>query len=87
MITTFILDIFYGFAYGISLVVASFGTVSDNNLITTSIVTLKTYYNSLNAYIPIDTIIAIVAFDLAFEGIYFIYKLVRWGYRKVPGIS
>jgi len=87
MITTFILNIFYAFAYGISLVVASFGTVSDNNAITSYIVTLKSYYVSLNDYLPLDTILAIVAFDLAFEGIYFIYKLIRWGYRKVPGIS
>lgn len=87
MITTFILNIFYGFSYGISLVVASFGIVSDNNAITNSIVTLKNYYISLNDYLPLDTMLAIVAFDLAFEGIYFIYKLVRWGYRKVPGIS
>lgn len=87
MITKFILDIFYTFAYGISLVVASFGTVSNNNTITDSIVTLKTYYNSLNAYVPIDTLMAIIVFDLAFEGSYFLYKLVRWGYKKVPGIS
>lgn len=87
MITTLLLNIFYQFAYGISLVVASFGVVSNNNAITTSIVTFKTYYNSLNAYLPIDTIVAIVAFDLLFEGAYFLYKLIRWGYRKVPGIS
>ncbi len=87
MITTFLLDIMYSFSYGISLVVASFGTVGDNNAITTSIVTLKTYYNSLNEYIPIDTLMLIVAFDLAFEGIYFVYKLIRWGYRKVPGVT
>jgi hypothetical protein len=87
MITTFILDILYKFVVGITTVIASFGTVSDNNAVTTSIVSLKTYYVSLNAYIPIDTIVAIVAFVLAFEGIYFLYKLIRWGYRKVPGIS
>jgi hypothetical protein len=87
MVTKFLLDIVYGFSYAISLVVAQFGEVSENNSVTTSIVTLKTYYNSLNEYVPIDTILATVAFSLAFEGIYFIYKLVRWGYRKVPGIS
>jgi hypothetical protein len=87
MITDFLIDILYTFTSGIAFVVASFGTVSDNNAITTSIVTFKSYYNALNLYLPIDTIIAIIAFDLLFEGIYFIYKLVRWGYRKVPGIT
>jgi len=87
MIIDAILNIFYQFARAISFVVASFGTVSDNNAITSSIVTFKTYYNSLNEYLPISTIVSIVAFVLAFESVYFIYKLIRWGYRKVPGIS
>jgi hypothetical protein len=87
MVTKFILDIVYGFVLGITFVLASFGTVSDNNAVTTSIVTLKTYYTSLNAYLPIDTIVAIIAFALLFETSFFIYKLVRWGYRKIPMIS
>jgi hypothetical protein len=87
MITNVLIDILYAFVLGISLVVASFGTVSDNNNITSSIVIFKTYYNSLTEYIPIGTLIAIIAFELTFEAVYFIYKLVRWGYRKVPGIT
>jgi len=87
MISGLFIDLIYGFVYAISRVVSSFGDVSANNAITTSIVTFKTYYNSVNAYIPVDTILLIVAFDLAFEGVYFLYKLVRWGYRKVPGIT
>ena len=87
MIVNAILQIFYAFSYGISLVVSSFGEVSTNNAVTTSVTAFKTYYMSVNAYIPIDTILAIVAFDLAFEGAMFLYKLVRWGYQKVPGIT
>ncbi len=87
MITTLVLNIFYAFAYGISLIVASFGDVVPNNLITTSIVTIKGYYMSLNSIVPLETIVAIIIFDLTFETAVFIYKLVRWGYKKVPTIS
>ncbi len=87
MITDIILKIFYAFAYSISLVVSSFGTVSANNAITDSVTALKSYYISLNGIAPIDTLLAIIAFDLTFEGSMFLYKLVRWGYRKVPGIT
>lgn len=87
MIVGFLLNIVYYFVYGVSLVVSQFGDAPDNSAITTSITTLKTYYMSLNAYFPLDTIIAIVGFSLVFEGIVFIYKLIRWGYQKVPGIS
>lgn len=87
MIVDFLIKIVYYFVYGITLVVSQFGDVPDNNAITTSIATLKTYYVSLNSYMPLDTILAIVAFSLTFEGVYFLYKLIRWGYQKVPGIS
>jgi len=87
MITNGILDIVYAFVWGISRLVGSFGEVSENNAITTSLVNMKSYYTSLNDYVPLDTILAIVAFSLAFEALYFTYKLIRWGYRKVPGIT
>lgn len=87
MITDFIITIIYGFVYAISLAVSSFGTVSENNAISSAITVMKGYYMSVDAFIPISTILAIVAFDLAFEGVVFLYKLLRWGYQKVPGIT
>jgi len=69
------------------LVVSQFGDVPDNNAITTSITTFKSYYLSINDFVPLNTILAIVAFSLTFEGVYFLYKMIRWGYQKVPGIS
>lgn len=87
MITTAFLNIIYYFVYGISLIIANFGTVSASNDITTAIVTMRTYYMSLNAYMPLDTLLAIVAFDLAFEGFVFLYKMIRWTYQKVPMIN
>jgi hypothetical protein len=87
MIVDGILNIIYAFVYAITAVVSSFGDVSESNAITVSIINLKSYYNSLNLYLPLDTITAIVLFSLIFEGIYFTYKLIRWGYRKVPGIT
>jgi len=87
MITTFILNIIYFFVYGITLLFSAFGEVSANNDITTSIVALKTYYISLNNFLPLGTIVAIIAFDLAFEGVVFLYKGIRWAYQKVPFIN
>lgn len=87
MITTFILNIIYFFVYAITLLFAGFADVSASNAITDSIVAFKSYYMSLNAYIPLNTIVAIVAFDLAFEGMMFLYKGIRWAYQKVPMIN
>lgn len=87
MITTAILNIIYFFVLGIALLVAQFGDVEQNSEIVNAILTLRGYYVSLADYLPLNTIVAIIAFDLAFEGIYFVYKLIRWSYKKVPMIN
>lgn len=87
MISTILLNILYLFALGITTIIATFGDVSANSAITTGLSTMATYYMSLNEYLPINTLVAIIAFDLVFELAVFIYKLVRWGYQKVPGIT
>jgi len=87
MITKFFLDLLYAFAFAVTYPLAQFGIVSENNAITSAIVSLRNHYASLNSYLPLDTIVAIVAFSIAFESVYFLYKLIRWSYRKVPGVT
>lgn len=87
MITSAFLNVIYVFVWGIAKLISNFGEATTNNFFTQSILTFKTYYVSLDAFIPLSTILAIVAFDLAFEGIYFTYKTIKWGYQKVPMIN
>lgn len=87
MIITAILKIFYTFALGITWLISEFGDVSQNNAITSSIVTFKNYYVALDAFVPLSVIVAIIAFDLALEGAVYLYKLLRWAYSKVPFIN
>ena len=87
MIVTALLNVVYVFVLGITTLIAQFGDVSANNAITSAVVSLKSYYTSLDAFLPLTTIVAIIAFDLAFEGIVFTYKLIRWAYQKVPMVN
>ena len=87
MITGYLLDLVYLFVLGIVSLVGSFGDVTSDNVVTTAFSTLSGYYAALDPYIPIATILAIVAFEIAFETSYFLYKLIRWGYQKVPGVN
>jgi len=87
MIVTALLNIVYVFVLGITTVIAQFGEVSTNNSITSAVVSFKTYYTSLDAFLPLTTLVAIIAFDLAFEGAVFLYKMIRWAYQKVPMIN
>lgn len=87
MITDALLGILTSF---LNFVFSYFATQADvplNNGITTAVTFASTYYTAMNAFFPFSTIFAIIAFELTFEGIYFIYKLIRWGYQKVPGIN
>lgn len=61
--------------------------VSATSEITTSITNASNYIFSLNTVFPVVTLLAIIAFDLVFESAVFLYKGIRWIYRKIPGIS
>jgi len=88
MISTAFLNTFYIFALGITFVIGKFGEVSPNNDLTSAIIVFKSYYLSLSPFIPYFAIMAIIAFDIAFEiGGVFAYKMIRWAYQKVPFIN
>lgn len=87
MLTDLFLTLVYEFVSLIARVVSNWGTVSSDNAIASSILAIKSYYLALSDFIPVLTIVAIVVFILVFEGIYGTYKLVRWGYQKIPGIN
>jgi hypothetical protein len=87
MITSAFIQVIYLFLLGITKLISNLGEVPANNDFTTSILTFKQYYLSLDAFLPLSVILGIVAFDLAFEGIYFLYKGIKWGYQKVPMVN
>lgn len=87
MITDTLLNLLLAF---INAIVSFFTTQADvpgSNFLTTSITTAAGYYSAMNILFPFSTLFAIIAFELTFEGIFFIYKLIRWAYQKVPGVN
>jgi len=87
MIITALLNLVYAF---VALIASFFTGLADVVLpsgITTAITAASGYYTSLNTYLPLNTAITIVAFDVVFETAYFIYKMIRWAYQKVPMIN
>lgn len=87
MITDALLGILLAFINGIASYFTMQADVPISNLLTTSITTAAGYYSAMNILFPFDTLFAIVAFELVFEGIFFVYKLIRWAYQKVPGVN
>ncbi len=87
MITDILLNIVFSFINLLIGIFRAFGTVSPEGAITTGIATISSYLVPLNAILPLGTIILIILFELTFELLYFTYKLIRWGYSKVPGVN
>lgn len=87
MITDFLINVLYSVVLGLAQFLGQWGDVSADNNLTEAIVNARSVYVSLEPILPIVVILAVFAFDLAFEGIWALYKLIRWGYKKIPGID
>ena len=87
MISDAILNLFYYFVAGIVFLLSSFGDVAVHPNITAGIQSLASYAIALNDIFPVGTIFAIMAFVVVFDTALLTYRLIRWGYQKVPGVN
>lgn len=87
MITDALLSMLLAFVNFITSYFTTQADVPVSNFLTASITTVAGYYSAMNIIFPFDTMFQIIAFELTFEGVFFIYKLIRWAYQKVPGIN
>ena len=87
MITTAILDLLYGLIHLIITPILLLPDVVLNANFTTSLATASGFYHSLNAILPVDNMLEILAFDLVFEGFYLLYKIIMWVIQKIPTIN
>lgn len=87
MITDALLGILLSFINFITRYFTTQADVPISNFLTTSVTTAASYYSAMNFIFPFDTLFQIIAFELTFEALFFIYKLIRWAYQKVPGVN
>lgn len=87
MIFDFILNIVFAV---LSLVISPFSLLPDVSLpvdLLASLGAIKPYYASLASIMPIGTLIAIIAIEVIVDGSILTYRLIRWGYQKLPFIN
>jgi len=58
--------------------------VQLNSGIATMLETVTGYASALNAFLPIDVLLGIIIFDIAFETGYLIFKTIYWIIRRFP---
>jgi len=87
MITNAIIQIFFFIVYGVTSPLRLFANVTLDNNFLASVTTASTYISSVNTLLPVTTLLTIFGLFLAFEAIYFTYKLIMWLIKKIPFIN
>lgn len=87
MIVDALIGVLYGFISLVLNLLTTQADVANVNAITTAITTAAGYYAAMDIIFPVKTFFDIIKFELLFEGVYFGYKLIRWSYRKIPGVT
>jgi hypothetical protein len=83
MITSLFLNLIFD---AVSYLLNKLDTVSTSNPFLTAVSTVSGYISALYHFMPVITVsaLAIVAFDVAFEGGYLFFKVVYWVIRRFP---
>lgn len=87
MIITILLNIIYVFVLAIISLFSLLGEINPNSEISQGVATFSSYLSPLNAFLPIDTLLLILSFEVIFETAYLGYKAIKWTYSKIPGIT
>lgn len=83
MITSAFLNIIF---VAISFLIGKLPDVAMNNNFTTAITTASGSISAVHSFIPytVVAILAIIAFDIAFEAGYLLFKVIYWVIRRFP---
>ena len=87
MILTGILNLVFMFLTILLSPLTLFGDVTLPSSFATAITNTSGYYNSLNAILPVDTMLTILGLSLAIEGAYLTYKIIMWVIAKIPTLN
>jgi len=83
MITSAFLNLFFRV---VSALVDGLPNITTNSAFGTAIITGSSYISAIHSFIPLisTTLLAIIAFDVLFEGSYLLYKVIYWVIRRFP---
>lgn len=82
-----LLEIVYLFVSTITYPLLLLNDVVLPSAISSSLTTASSYLSPFNDFIPISTILEILALLLSFEIAYFTYKGIMWVIKKIPLIN
>jgi hypothetical protein len=87
MITSIILTLVYYFIYAVISPLLLFADVSLPAAVSNAITTAGGYIGIFSVIIPAGDLLTIVALVISIEAVVFFYRIIRWIYNKIPGVS
>ena len=87
MITAGVLQFFFLVLYAILSPLLLLSDVSGSSDISTGIANANTYLVSIPFHLFLLSVVAVLAFLLVFESVYWLYKGIKWLYSKIPGVA
>jgi hypothetical protein len=87
MLTSAILDFFYAIASWLTTNVLPNADLSPLAPVSDAISHASSYLSSVNAFVPVYTLVAILGLMLIFEGVQILIRIINWIIRKIPTIS
>lgn len=60
------------------------GDVTSDSMLVSAVQSVSGYLNSLSQILPLSTLYAILAIEIAFETTHFLYKGIYWLIKRIP---
>lgn len=87
MIVTVFMYLVYGVVALLTAPLRFFSDVTADSSVVAAVATAKSYISIINPFFPVDTLLIILGLYLVFEGFVFLFKIIMWVMKKIPGIS
>lgn len=87
MIVAALINILYLVLFAVTSPLRLLSDVSVNSTIVSAITTANGYISAVPFPLFIVSLVGAVSFYVVFEAFYWGYKLLRWLYMKIPGVS
>lgn len=87
MIISIILQLILSALFVVITPVMLLPDVSLNSAVPTAIVAASNYLALINQIVPLTILFIVFGSVLVVENTHFGYKLIRWIYQKIPGVS
>jgi hypothetical protein len=88
MITNAILYVLHVFLSAVAALLAKYvGVATANAGFVAAVSNANGYLAAVKDFVPVVSLVGMFGIVIVFEGSLWAYKIIKWGYQKIPGIN